>query len=73
VGIEKNIQALSIARSSPTATNISFAETDFMTVNAEGARYDLIISAFTFHHFPLTEALNKAKSMLNPGGRIVHP
>ena len=70
-GIDISEVAVNEARRATARSNVSFKLEDFNTFDSKGTKYDLIISSFAFHHFPLQESFEKAVSLLAPGGVLI--
>lgn len=50
-------------------SNLHFSRTDFMTYTDDGGGgYDFVCALASLHHLPLPGALERMKSLLNPGG-----
>jgi SAM-dependent methyltransferase len=51
--------------------NTRLVSGDFITTDFSGAEFDLICFVASLHHMDSRKALEKAKSLLRPGGRII--
>ncbi|MEG4058465.1 MULTISPECIES: class I SAM-dependent methyltransferase [unclassified Microcoleus] len=71
VAVDLSEKMLAIASQKRSAPNIEYIQMDASQLALE-RKFDLIVSAATFHHLPnLPAALNAIKKMLNPHGKIV--
>ncbi|MEG5172519.1 class I SAM-dependent methyltransferase [Microcoleus sp. B3-D7] len=71
VAVDLSEKMLAIASKKRSAPNIEYIQMDASQLALE-RKFDLIVSAATFHHLPnLPAALNAIKKMLNPHGKIV--
>ncbi|MEG4816593.1 class I SAM-dependent methyltransferase [Microcoleus sp. K5-D4] len=71
VAVDLSAKMLAIASQKRSASNIEYIQMDASQLELE-RKFDLIVSAATFHHLPnLPAALNAIKKMLNPHGKIV--
>ena len=71
VAVDLSAKMLDIARQKRSAPNIEYIQMDASQL-ALDRKFDLIVSAATFHHLPnLPTALDAIKKLLNPHGKIV--
>ena len=71
VAVDLSAKMLDIARQKRSAPNIEYIQMDASQL-AIDRKFDLIVSAATFHHLPnLPAALDAIKKLLNPHGKIV--
>ncbi|MEG4800286.1 class I SAM-dependent methyltransferase [Microcoleus sp. ARI1-B5] len=71
VGVDLSAKLLAIARQRRSAPNIEYIQMDASQL-ALDRKFDLIVSAATFHHIPnLPAALGAIKKLLNRQGKIV--
>ncbi|MEG4349374.1 class I SAM-dependent methyltransferase [Microcoleus sp. LAD1_D3] len=71
VAVDLSAKMLDIARQKRSAPNIEYLQMDASQL-ALDRKFDLIVSAATFHHLPnLPAALAAIKKLLNPHGKIV--
>jgi ubiquinone/menaquinone biosynthesis C-methylase UbiE len=71
VAVDLSAKMLAIASQKRSAPNIEYIQMD-ASLLALDRKFDLIVSAATFHHLPnLPAALHAIKKMLNPHGKIV--
>jgi len=71
VGVDLSAKMLEIASQKRSAPNIEYIQMDASQL-AIDRKFDLIVSAATFHHLPnLPAALDAIKKLLNPHGKIV--
>ncbi|MBD1886408.1 class I SAM-dependent methyltransferase [Microcoleus vaginatus] len=71
VAVDLSAKMLDIARQKRSAPNIEYIQMDASQL-ALDRKFDLIVSAATFHHLPnLPAALDAIKKLLNPYGKIV--
>ncbi|MEG4517424.1 MULTISPECIES: methyltransferase domain-containing protein [unclassified Microcoleus] len=71
VAVDLSAKMLDIARQKRSAPNIEYIQMDASQL-ALDRKFDLIVSAATFHHLPnLPVALHAIKNLLNPHGKIV--
>jgi SAM-dependent methyltransferase len=65
--IDRDPKVIERARAASAGfSNLHFSCTDFMTY--DGGSYDFICALASLHHLPLPGALERMKSLLNPGG-----
>lgn len=71
VAVDISPKMLTIARHKRSASNIEYIEMDAGHLSFE-TKFDLIVSAATFHHLQnLPAALQAIKKLLNPHGKVV--
>ncbi|MEG4073627.1 methyltransferase domain-containing protein [Microcoleus sp. Pol14C2] len=71
VAVDLSAKMLDIARQKRSAPNIEYIQMDASQL-ALDRKFDLIVSATTFHHLPnLPASLAAIKKLLNPHGKIV--
>jgi 2-polyprenyl-3-methyl-5-hydroxy-6-metoxy-1,4-benzoquinol methylase len=69
--IDRNAVTIEHARRDSTShPNITFIESDFMSWRAP-ATYDVVAMIATLHHLPFEPALDKAATLLRPGGTLI--
>jgi SAM-dependent methyltransferase len=72
VGIEPDAETIARARTRLHGTeNVSLQCTSFASFHPGAARFDLITFVATLHHMKLRPALEKAASLLRPGGHLM--
>lgn len=72
IGLDLSPISIELARSrSRNVQNAAFTTADMLTWDAEGRKFDFIVSIATLHHMPLEIALKKLKTLLRPGGILV--
>lgn len=71
VGIDISLEMLAIAKTKRAASNIEYICMDADRIVFD-RQFDLIVSSATFHHLKnLPATLEKLKTLLNPGGKVV--
>lgn len=71
IAVDLSAKMLDIARKKRSAPNIEYIQMDASKL-AIDRKFDLIVSATTFHHLPnLPASLAAIKKLLNPHGKIV--
>ncbi|MGN8048113.1 class I SAM-dependent methyltransferase [Curtobacterium sp. 22159] len=72
VGLEPDASTAANARIRVNGLpNVTVREEPFDLTAQEEPRYDLVTFVASLHHLPLTPALEAARSVLRPGGRLV--
>lgn len=51
--------------------NVKVIHADFLTADLPESAYDVVASLATFHHMPFDLAVDKARRLLRPGGRLL--
>ena len=70
-GVDLSLRMLARARERTAGfPNVELVSGDFMTLPLAPAGFDLVASIATFHHLPLEPALERAASLVRPGGRL---
>lgn len=71
-GIERDAFAFAQARARLAGMqNVALVQDDFATYAPGAGSFDLITFVASLHHLPLGEALNRAASLLRPGGDLL--
>jgi ubiquinone/menaquinone biosynthesis C-methylase UbiE len=70
--IDLSPQMIEVARErSASYSNLEFTLGDFLQLQLPEESYDCVVTIATLHHLPVSEALEKMKAMLRPGGVLV--
>ena len=70
MGIDAEEDCIARARDAVDSPNVSFLCAKFEEYQSEEL-FDAVIFAASLHHMNMREALNKAKGILSPGGRLL--
>ena len=69
-GIDTSDSCIEYCTKSYLSDNIQFFQSDFLTFNTV-CKYDAIIFSASIHHMDMVSAINKAKSLLQKGGKLI--
>ena len=71
LGIDVSDSSIQKANSMNPYDNVAFIPTSFEDFTANGTKFDAVIFAASIHHMDMTEAIDKAKKLLEKNGVLI--
>jgi ubiquinone/menaquinone biosynthesis C-methylase UbiE len=72
VALDSDEQQVDIAsRRCAHLRNVSVLHADFLTADLGQASFDIVTALASLHHFPFEAAIDRARGLLRPGGRLI--
>lgn len=71
VGVDFAPRMIQRARAENDLGNVTFIESDFLSSDFDGERFDCLVSVAALHHMSYDEALPRMRELVRPGGRLI--